>query len=113
MANGKLARPNILMFGDYYWIADRTEKQYSLFSAWLNALKKQSVQNVVVVDIGSGTAVPTARNTAATVANKFEKGILIRINPREPQTYPAKRAIAFDEGALSILRDIECSMLSP
>jgi len=32
---GELARPNILMFRDWNWIPDRTDKQSNRFQAWL------------------------------------------------------------------------------
>src|SRR5262249_45889913 len=34
-----LARPNVLMFGDYTWISDRTEAQHRRFEDWLSELQ--------------------------------------------------------------------------
>jgi len=51
------------------------------------------VSKVVVIDIGSGSMVPTCRRTAEGVAKMFSGGYLIRINPREP-TLDATRGLA-------------------
>jgi NAD-dependent SIR2 family protein deacetylase len=113
MPTGAAARPNILMFGDYWWIDARTNKQYDGLRCWLRELQKQSVTRVVVLDIGSGTAVPTARLAAANMVESFTNGVLIRINPREPEldhlpgAVSPERGITFAEGALSVMRDIE------
>ena len=113
MPNGSAARPNILMFGDYWWIDTRSSKQYGTLRSWLGALHKDGVQNVVVLDIGSGTAVPTARLAAANMVEAFANAMLIRINPREPEldllpgAVSPERGVTFAEGAASVLRDIE------
>jgi len=69
----KLARPNILMFNDFHWIEDRTNKQQELYSQW-----SEKSHNVVVIEIGAGLAIPTVRS-ACEVTGAF----IIRINPRE------------------------------
>jgi len=35
---GGLARPNVLMFGDWDWIPDRTQRQNDRFNRWLSSL---------------------------------------------------------------------------
>ena len=99
---GELARPNILMFGDFYWVSSRTDAQYSRFVEWIKGLQEAEVKNVVVFDIGSGEAVPTARNMAERVTRLFDQGVLIRINPRDPELN-GSTGFSFDEGALSVL----------
>ena len=37
---GAVARPNILMFGDWYWNSRRTDAQKSLYIKWLKGIKK-------------------------------------------------------------------------
>jgi NAD-dependent SIR2 family protein deacetylase len=76
---GGLARPNILMFGDFDWVSDRTDDQARSHAAWLRSLRGS---RVVVVEIGAGTAVPTVRRHAEL--NAATTGALIRINTREP-----------------------------
>ncbi len=53
-----LARPNILMFGDWSWLGHRTEAQQERFSKWLNELAKSSAK-LAVVELGAGSAIPT------------------------------------------------------
>ncbi len=71
-----LARPNILMFDDAHWLAQRTEDQKNRWQAWLN---KFSTGRRVVLEIGAGTAIPTLRWLSRSLV---ETGaLLIRINP--------------------------------
>jgi len=78
---GAMARPNILMFGDFGWEYRRTDAQRDRLSVWLSKLQKEEVK-LAIVEIGAGTAVPTVRHTSQQVAEQF--GVpLIRINPRE------------------------------
>lgn len=102
---GSAARPNILMFGDYSWIADRTERQQERFRAFLAG---QSGKRIVVVELGAGTAVPTVRAMSQRIG-AISQARVIRINPREPQiTAPH---ISLPCGALEGLRGIEGVLL--
>jgi len=74
---GGLARPNVLMFGDYEWLDRRTESQHNGYRQWLRSVRDRKL---VVIELGAGTAVPTVRNECETMGQ-----FLIRINPREPQ----------------------------
>ena len=76
---GGLARPNILMFGDYGWVPDRTDDQARTHASWLRSLRGS---RITVIEIGAGTAVPTVRRHAEL--NAAATGALIRINTREP-----------------------------
>lgn len=86
-----LARPNILMFGDGAWRAERTSQQEERLSAWLDVMRHK---RLVIIELGAGSAVPTVRRFCEGVARGF-RAPLVRINPREPEgaTY------AFTEGA--------------
>ncbi len=77
---GSLARPNILMFGDYGWVDDRTSFQENRFEAWLQGLRENS--KLTIVELGAGMAVPTVRYTSERIATHYG-ATLIRINPRE------------------------------
>ncbi|MCA2978008.1 MAG: NAD-dependent protein deacetylase, partial [Myxococcaceae bacterium] len=55
---GGLLRPNVLMFGDVEWVAERTEAQHRRFAAWLRGLGDG---RLCVVECGAGTAIPTVR----------------------------------------------------
>ena len=72
---GALARPAILMFGDWAWVEDRTRTQMARLQAWLARTERP-----VAIEIGAGSAIATVR--------AFAQGLgapIIRINPREWQ----------------------------
>lgn len=94
-----VARPNILMFGDGQWLSERTHAQETAFARWV-----RSSQNVVVIECGAGTAVPTVRWQCERVAASFG-GTLIRINPREAHGPPG--TLSIPRGAADALREID------
>ncbi len=73
-----LARPNILMFGDSDWVADRSAERLRTHDAWL---RRHRTAGVAVVEIGAGTAIPTVRREAELAS--AASGALVRINIRE------------------------------
>lgn len=79
---GGLARPNILMFGDWDWDGSRSADQTRRLSRWLGTL---SGARLVAVELGAGTAIPTVRHGCENVVRELG-GTLVRINPREPET---------------------------
>jgi NAD-dependent SIR2 family protein deacetylase len=70
---GQLARPNILMFNDSSWVADRSELQEIGLYQWL-----AKVRRPVVIELGAGTHIPSVRRRGEALGVP-----LIRINPRE------------------------------
>lgn len=54
---GSIMRPNILMFDDWDWDSCRSDQQSLQYKKFLNGDGK-----MVILEIGSGTAVPTIRN---------------------------------------------------
>lgn len=72
---GGLARPNILMFGDWGWQERRTALQHQRLQGWLAKAEK-----LVCIEIGAGTHIPSVRLFSESCG-----GRLIRINPREAQ----------------------------
>ena len=78
---GDIARPNILMFGDWEWISDRTAAQEFRFERWLEKLEYMDYK-LVIIEIGAGKAVPTVRITSEKIASMYDAK-LIRINPRD------------------------------
>jgi NAD-dependent SIR2 family protein deacetylase len=98
---GAAARPNILMFGDYAWIPDRTERQQERFRQFLSRVGQG---RVVVVELGAGTAIPTVRAASERIG-ALAKARVIRINPREPQI-PAPH-LSLPCGALEGVQGIE------
>ena len=91
----QVARPNILMFGDWGWLSERSDAQEKRLQSWL-----REVERLLVIEVGAGTQIPTAR-----LMGERRRAPLIRINPGEPQPPPG-RGVAIAVGALSALREI-------
>src|SRR5262249_6873462 len=78
---GALARPNILMFGDFGWNPSQTDAQLRRMSSWLDSL---DASTLVVIECGAGKGVPTVRRTCEDIVRQHG-ATLIRINTREPE----------------------------
>lgn len=76
-----LARPNILMFGDWLWLHRRSNEQSARFANWLDMIVKDQI-NLAIIELGAGEAVPTVRNKSDSIA-RYPNVKLIRINPRD------------------------------
>jgi NAD-dependent SIR2 family protein deacetylase len=96
-----LARPNVLMFGDWEWAGVRTVLQQQRLQTWLRSVKSD---RLVIIECGAGTAVPTVRWFCEAQANSTNAS-LIRINPRETAAPPGHLGLAM--AALAALRAIE------
>jgi NAD-dependent SIR2 family protein deacetylase len=105
-ACGALARPNVLMFGDWDWDDTRTRAQRDRLDAWLSAVYGR---RIAVIECGAGTAVPTVRYFCEEVAAS-PLATLIRINPREPLVPLGHLSLPI--GALEGLRALARSMKS-
>jgi NAD-dependent SIR2 family protein deacetylase len=97
---GSLARPNILMFGDWGWDASQEARQSREFDAWRRAV---DLDRVAVIECGAGTHVPSVRWFSEQLVSRGAQ--LIRINPRESQAPNGQVSIA--AGALEALEQIE------
>ncbi len=73
------ARPNILMFGDYSWLSDRTRGQEMRFDSFISQHQRAQV---VVIEMGAGTAIPTIRSMSERIGQR-PGATVVRINPRE------------------------------
>ncbi len=104
--SGELARPNILMFGDWGWLSQRSDLQQRRFEGWL-AERRQD--RVAVVECGAGTAIPSVRYACERVGRR-PGCALIRVNPREAHGPPD--AIELPLGALDALSRID-ALLAP
>ena len=100
---GGVARPNVLMFGDWHWVSERTSGQEDRFRSWLDEVG----DGLTVVELGAGTAVPTVRLTSEHLARRHGAR-LIRINPRDSQVPPG--AIALATGALWAIEEIDARL---
>jgi NAD-dependent SIR2 family protein deacetylase len=97
---GGLARPNILMFGDWDWRSQRSDEQALRYEEW-NGRQRDS--KLAVIELGAGLAVPTVRYECQRRA-----GRLIRINPRDSRVPDGQ--ISLPLGALDALRRIDEQM---
>lgn len=98
----RIARPNILMFGDWGWCSEREEHQSSRFSKWL-----QDCRQPVLIECGAGTAVPTVRSTMEHLARQYQVP-LVRINL--DQSHGPKGTISLTGRAQAILEQIQVEM---
>lgn len=97
---GAVARPNILMFGDYGWLSERSARQQELFDSFLASAKAP----LAVIELGAGTAIPTIRHLSQHLTRRSGNRLL-RINPREPQVPAGQISLAM--GALEGLERME------
>ena len=97
---GAIARPNILMFGDWEWDGRRTSEQQRCLNRWLQEIREA---RLVTVECGSGQAISTVRHFCEGASAR--NGNLIRINPREPAVPAGQIGIA--AGALETLQALD------
>ena len=74
---GHAARPNILMFNDHNWNPERANQQRKKLNNWISSLKGK---NVLILEIGAGTRVPTIKLTSLGLQNKLKAKMII-VNP--------------------------------
>jgi len=76
-----MARPNVLMFGDWSWISTRTDSQSGRRSMWVKGISDAGLR-LAIVELGAGEAVATVRRQSEYIARTYG-ATLIRINPRD------------------------------
>lgn len=103
---GAIARPNILMFGDWSWVSGRTSKQENRLNSWLDSISNKK-RKVVIIEMGAGTAVPTVRHLSESIASQFSAH-LIRINPQD-SSVPSGH-ISIESNAADAIHQIITSM---
>ena len=99
---GEVCRPNILMFGDWSWLPDRTRIQEHVFDRFLT---NNADRRIAVIEMGAGSAIPTIRATSERIGWSLEHATVIRINPREAEIKAPH--ISLPCGALEGLRKID------
>ncbi len=99
---GGVSRPNILMFGDWSWLPERTHTQEARFRLFL---EEQGNKKIAVIELGAGTAIPTIRATSERIGWNHPDATVIRINTREPEIKAPHLGLAC--GALEGLQRIE------
>jgi NAD-dependent SIR2 family protein deacetylase len=99
---GEVSRPNILMFGDWHWLPDRTRIQEHRFDTFL---AENADRRIAVIEMGAGSAIPTIRATSERIGYNLPGATVVRINPREPDIKAPH--ISMPCGALEGLRKID------
>jgi NAD-dependent SIR2 family protein deacetylase len=97
---GRLARPNVLMFGDWGWQPQRSQGQGLSFRNWLDAVGDS---RLAIVECGAGTAVPSVRRLSEQLLARPGTG-LVRINAREADVPPGQ--VGLDGSCLPVLKEI-------
>lgn len=100
---GALARPNILMFGDWGWDSSRSDAQERRFRDWTRRIRAEGAR-LAVIECGAGTAVPTIRMICENAIDHPDS-LLIRVNTRDPRVPPGH--VSIPERALAALRAID------
>jgi len=101
---GGLARPNIMMFGDWDWNEMRTEGQRKREELWLNTIAAAGGR-IAVIELGAGTAIPAVRHFSHRICQELG-ALLVRINPREYQV-PSAHDVGIPLGSLEALVSIQ------
>lgn len=107
IACGGLARPNIVMFGDWNWVNERNQLQRRREKVWFDQVV-HGLANVAVVEMGAGTSIPSVRHFSHRMSYEYGARI-VRINPREPQV-PSSKDVGIPLGALEGLVGIDAAM---
>eukprot|EP00794_Sanderia_malayensis_P003186 gene3186-3657_t len=101
----ELARPNVLMFNDWYFIDDREQEQQHRYQTFVARLRAESCP-FVVIEIGAGLAVPTIRWLGESIVRESAHGMMIRINPVDTDI-PSKHHVSLPIGGLEALKKID------
>ena len=97
----RVARPNILMFGDYSWLSRRSAIQEETFDEFL---QRNNNKKTVVIEIGAGTSIPTIRYLSEQLGRHHQSTVL-RINPHEAHIRAPH--FSFPGGAVEVLSQIQ------
>lgn len=92
---GGMARPNILMFGDFHWIDQRQVLQFAEFDRW-----RRNVQQLLVIELGAGVTIQNVRRFGMR-----QNAPMIRINTRDCESNDS-RILDIPMGALAALEAI-------
>jgi len=104
---GGLARPNVLMFGDWHWQPERSREQQQRFQHWLETIGDKSL---VIIECGAGTAVSSVRRMSERLLERPGTR-LVRINTCEAGV-PAGQ-VGLEGSALAMLEAIATFMAAP
>lgn len=106
---GYQLRPNILMFGDWDWIEDRSIEQSRRYDHFIQSIEQDD--HIAVLEIGAGMQLPYIRTLSESIFDDKQyshKSHLIRVNPKDTDTDLNDSQIThIQEGSLAALRAIK------
>ena len=100
----RIARPNVLLFGDNLWTCSRHAEQMKRYVAWREGLQGA---RLVVLELGAGTVIPSVREQCEHVAHERD-GVLVRVNPFEAE---CDEGISLPMGACAALTQLDRMLL--
>jgi len=95
-------RPNIMMFGDWFWVSTKSAHQQIRFNKWTKHIKK-TCKNVVALEIGAGETIRTIRASSERFSG--DNIPLIRVNPMDFEVNQ-KHCISIPMGAKEFLENL-------
>ncbi len=95
-------RPNVLLFGDWFWRSDKSSHQQIRYNQW-KRIVKEKYKNILAIEIGVGKTIPTVRIASENFSNDTYP--LIRINPHDSETVSGNQ-ISLPFGAKQCLINI-------
>lgn len=78
----KPCRPNLFLFGDFFWISKEYLTQQNNYNKWKESIINSN-KKIVVIEIGAGKTVNTLRKESANLAKQNIP--IIRINNSDPE----------------------------
>ena len=75
-----VARPNILLFHDPYWVPNRAQRQYQQLSQRMQRFNRATV----ILEIGAGLSYPVSRRLSEYLKKRLNCSV-VRINPEPTQ----------------------------
>jgi NAD-dependent SIR2 family protein deacetylase len=103
---GRLLRPNILMFDDWEWLSSRADAQEKAFDEWLSQFSK--TDRIVILEFGAGDAIPTLNYKAQYLRRHFDT-TYIKVNPNRSRL---KANLHIELGALEAIKKLDALMCS-
>ena len=104
---GRLARPNVLMFGDWGWLPRRSREQGRRLQQWLASI---TGRRLVIIECGAGTAVPSVRRMSEQLVARPGTR-LVRVNAREFAAPSGQLGLV--GGAWAVLEELGRAMPGP
>jgi len=99
---GGNCRPNIYLFGDWFWVNTKSTSQLIKYIKWTKEATTKYT-NIIAIEIGAGNTIATIRQASEKFVQ--DKYPLIRINPYDCSVKLPKH-LAIEMGAKSAMEEI-------